>query len=154
VARHEVDLGEVDPIPRHAVRVVGVLLTLLLVPALVGFDAWPLTAWRLYSVSRTDTQTRYRVEVLTAPGEAEVVELIDLPLGHRNAAWALPGLPEASPERRENVCQALLAGARTVVDGAIGLSVVRLREHAVEDGDGWRVRIASREVLASCEGAR
>jgi hypothetical protein len=139
-----------DEVPRHAVGVVSALLTLLLVPALIGFDAWPLTAWRLYSVSRTDTQTRYRVEVTTTGGGTEVIELIDLPLGHRNAAWALPGLQDAPPGRRQEVCQALLEGARDVVDDPVGLTIVRVHERAVEDDGRWRVRIDEREVLDQC----
>jgi hypothetical protein len=153
VSRHDLDAGvggDLDEVPRIAKRVVAVLFTLLLVPALIGFDAWPLTAWRLYSVSRTDTQTRYYVEVQTAPGEAKLVELIDLPLGHRNAAWALPGLPDASPGRREAVCQALLEGARDVIEDPLGLTIVRVRERAVEEGGEWRVRVDEREVLDQC----
>ena len=32
-------------------RVVVIALVLLFLPGLIGFDAWPLTAWRLFSLA-------------------------------------------------------------------------------------------------------
>ena len=67
---------------------VAVLLVLLLVPGLIGFDVWPLTGWRLFSLARDGDQNEWALEALT-PAGIELVDLEDLPLAFRNAAWPL-----------------------------------------------------------------
>jgi hypothetical protein len=138
-----------DEIPRVARRVVTVLLVLLFVPAVVGFDAWPLTAWRLYSVSRDSTQTGYEVEAITA-GEETRVKLAELPLGYRNGEWALEGYAKKSAVRREELCQAFLTGVREDEPDASGVRIHRVEERLVRDSHGWRVELDRDEVLHEC----
>src|SRR3546814_14523051 len=72
--------------------VVGALV-LLLVPGVIGFDAWPLTAWRLFSLARDDDQTRWVLEAAISDGDARVVSLPALPPRYRNAEWPMAELP-------------------------------------------------------------
>src|SRR3546814_19860999 len=79
--------------------VVGALV-LLLVPGVIGFDAWPLTAWRLFSLARDDDQTRWVLEAEISDGAARVVSLEELPLRYRNAEWQMAELPDAGADQR------------------------------------------------------
>jgi len=111
---------------------VVVLLVLLAVPGVVGFDAWPLTGWRLFSLARDSTQSEWALDAET-PGGVRRVDLEELPLAFRNAAWPLDEARHASPARRSAICRALLDGVRDAMPDATGLAVVRLhREMTVE----------------------
>jgi len=67
--------GDVEPdaVPRSARGLVGALFVLLLVPGLVGFDLWPLTGWRLFSLARDDTQTLWVLEAVDGDGSSRLV---------------------------------------------------------------------------------
>jgi hypothetical protein len=136
--------------PPTSVRAfVGVLLVLLLVPGLVGFDAWPLTAWRLFSAARGDTQTRWEIEAVAADGTVTPVDLDDLPIAFRNAEWPLSNLGGAGEERRDEVCRSLLAGVAAELEGTEALRIVRNeRRQAERDGD-WVV-VEERQPFHAC----
>ncbi|MET0727916.1 MAG: hypothetical protein ABWZ76_06415 [Acidimicrobiales bacterium] len=142
-----------DPGPSAAARwLVTVTLVLLLVPGLVGFEAWPLTAWRLFSLAREDRQTQWLLEVVTGDGDARTVSLEELPLRYRHAAWPMAALPGASEGRREAVCQALLEPAADVVPGLSELRIVRDRQRLVEAEGEWVVT-HDPEVVHRCQRA-
>jgi hypothetical protein len=116
---------------------------------LIGFDAWPLTAWRLFSLARGDRQTEWVLEASTAAGPSRTLTLEDLPLRYRHAAWPMAGLPKASEARREDVCQALLEPSQSVVPGLVALSLVRDRQRMVHRGGEWVVT-HDPEVVHTC----
>jgi hypothetical protein len=109
------------------------LLLLLLVPGVIGFDAWPLTGWRLFSLSRDADQNEWMLEAIT-PAGLEVVDLEQLPLAYRNAAWPLDHSLRAGDARRAEICAALLEGVREAIPDATGLMVVRVARHMTDDG--------------------
>ena len=88
--------ADADRAPRGARVLVAALLVLLLVPGVVGFDLWPLTGWRLFSLSRDADQTRWVLEAVDATGDRRVVSLEELPLRYRHAEWPMAELPGAS----------------------------------------------------------
>lgn len=138
-----------DLIPRSAKWLVAVLLVLLLVPGIVGFDAWPLTGWRLFSMSRDATQNQWVVQAVAPDGEVTTVSLEELPLGYRHAEWPMAELPGASEAERQGICRAL-AGA--VVDVHPDTVEVRLAKDAKEmvEKDGEWVVEHDPEVVTSC----
>jgi hypothetical protein len=138
-----------DVVPRSARWLVGGLLVLLLVPGLIGFDAWPLTGWRLFSLARDEAQTRWVLEAVGADGNARVVSLEELPLGYRHAEWPLADLPGASTERREAVCQALLGAVVEVEPETAALRIARDRAELVERGGDWMV-VDDLETVHEC----
>jgi hypothetical protein len=138
-----------DVAPRSARWLVGALLVLLLVPGLIGFDAWPLTGWRLFSLARDETQIRWVLEAVGGDGHARVVSLEELPLGYRHAEWPLADLPGASVERREAVCQALLGAVVEVEPEATALRIARDGAELVERGGDWVV-VHDRETVHEC----
>jgi hypothetical protein len=130
-------------------RLVALALVLLLVPGLIGFEAWPLTAWRLFSLARTDRQTRWVLDAVDADGEAQRVSLEQLPLRYRHAEWPMAELPGASEERRDEVCDALLAAVVDAVPATVELRIVRDRQRLEDGDDGWVVR-SEPEVVHTC----
>jgi hypothetical protein len=129
-----------DAVPRSARWLVGVLLVLLLVPGLVGFDLWPLTGWRLFSLSRDATQTRWVLEAVDTDGSSRVVSLEELPLGYRHAEWPMAELPGSSTERRDDVCAALLDAVLDVDPSTAELRIARDHAELVQRGGEWEVR--------------
>lgn len=129
---------------------VATLLVLLVVPGVIGFDLWPLTGWRLFSLSRDRAQTEWALDVRVAGDERfEEIDLEQLPLAYRNAAWPLAELPGASPARQRAVCQALLRGVRDVMPEAEELALVRERRRMASADEPDIAE--DREVIERCE---
>ncbi|HEX5365160.1 MAG TPA: hypothetical protein VFW63_00650 [Acidimicrobiales bacterium] len=143
------DAGGGDGVPRVARLVVVALLVLLLVPGLVGFDAWPLTGWRLFSASRHATVTRWVVEATDATGDTRVVSLEELPLRDRHAEWQMAELPGAPARQREAVCRALAGEVHGVEPTAVELTIARDHARLVERGGTWST-VHDLEPFHSC----
>jgi hypothetical protein len=146
--------GLADPGPSPgARRLVVVALVLLLVPGVIGFEAWPMTAWRLFSLARGDHQTEWLVDAVTPDAGTRTVSLEELPLRYRHAAWPMAELPRASERRREDVCQALLDATLDVVPDLAELRIVRDRQRMVEQDGEWVVT-HDPEVIHTCSPGR
>lgn len=124
-------------------------LVLLLVPGLVGIDLWPLTAWKLFSLARTDRQTTWEVEAVDAGGRTTPVSLDGLPLGYQLAGWHLAQLPGADYTRRDAVCRTLLAAVAAEHPGVTDLYLARYDRQLVPNGGEWAV-YSVRQILHSC----
>lgn len=130
-------------------RLVMGALFFLLVPGIIGIDFWPLTAWRLFSLARTDVQTNWEIDAVDADGRATQVELGDLPPPYRLAEWPLAELETSSSLRRDAVCAALLEAAAKVRPGTAGLNIVRNDRWLVRRYGDWVVE-PDRLVFHSC----
>jgi hypothetical protein len=146
--------GVPDEAPRSARILVAILFVLLLVPGLIGFDAWPLTGWRLFSVSRGPEQTRWVIEAVDGDGAHRVVSLEEPPLRYRHAEWPMSELPGASEERRTAVCEALLTPVRHILPETRELVIARDHARLVEGDDGHWSTVHEIEPFHSCNGAR
>ena len=146
--------GDVEPdaVPRSARGLVGALFVLLLVPGLVGFDLWPLTGWRLFSLARDDTQTLWVLEAVDGDGSSRLVDVEELPLRYRHAEWPMADLPGASPARRQAVCEALLGAVVNVEPATAELRIARDRARLERGHGGWSV-IDDLEVIHTCRPA-
>jgi hypothetical protein len=140
---------EPDAVPPSARWLVGALLVLLLVPGLVGFDLWPLTGWRLFSLARDDTQTLWVLEAVDRDGSSRLVDVEELPLRYRHAEWPMADLPRASTARRQAVCEALLGAVVDVEPATAELRIARDRARLEEGDGGWSV-IDDLEVIHTC----
>jgi hypothetical protein len=141
--------GTADRAPRSARIFVAVLFALLLVPGVVGFDAWPLTGWRLFSVSRDADQTRWVIRATDEDGETRTVSLEELPLRYRHAEWPMSELPGASDDRRRAVCEALFEAVAASDPTTVELTIARDRARLVERGGEWVTEHAY-EPVAGC----
>jgi len=139
-----------DAVPRSARWLVGTLLVLLLVPGLVGFDAWPLTGWRLFSLARDETQTLWVLEAVDGGGSPRRVDLEELPLRYRHAEWPMADLPGASTARRQAVCEALLAAVVDVEPATAELRIARDAARLEERDGEWTV-VDDLEVVHACQ---
>jgi hypothetical protein len=148
------DAGEPDEAPRSARILVAILFVLLLVPGLIGFDAWPLTGWRLFSLSRGPEQTRWVIEAVDEDGSRRVVSLEELPLRYRHAEWPMSELPGASDARRTAVCEALLTPVLHILPDTRELVIARDHARLVEGDDGDWSTVHESEPFHSCNGAR
>jgi hypothetical protein len=138
-----------DRPPPAVRRFVLAIFVLLLVPGLIGFEAWPLTGWRLFSLARDDRQVRWEVDAITEQGTIETVDLDRLPLGFRLAEWPLATLPDAGEERRDEMCEALLEGVGEEIPGTVALRLVRNDRRLVERDGEWVV-VDDRELFQRC----
>jgi hypothetical protein len=127
-----------DEAPRSARVFVAILFVLLLVPGVIGFDLWPLTGWRLFSLSREAEQTRWVLQAVDEAGERDLVSLEELPLRFRHAEWPMAELPGASQARRDDVCEALLGPVVEARPGTVTLELARDHAELVETGGTWR----------------
>jgi hypothetical protein len=143
---------EQDAAPRSARWLVGALFVLLLVPGLIGFDAWPLTGWRLFSLARDDTQTLWVLQAVDEDGSSRLVDVEELPLRYRHAEWPMADLPGASTERRQAVCEALLGAVVDVEPATVELRIAR-DEAQLQERDGEWVVMDELEVLHTCRPA-
>lgn len=125
------------------------LLAVLAVPGIVGFELWPASGWRLFSLARDSTQTVWVLEAESSDGERRRVSLEELPVAYRLADWVLAELPRSSGERREEVCRALLDAAREVRGDVARFHIVRDRQRLERVSGGTR-RISDREPVHSC----
>jgi hypothetical protein len=139
-----------DAVPRSARWLVGALLVLLLVPGLVGFDAWPLTGWRLFSLARDETQTLWVLEAVDGDGSSRLVDVEELPLRYRHAEWPMADLSGASMERRQAVCEALLAAVVDVEPSTTDLRIARDAARLEERYGEWTV-VDDLEVVHACQ---
>ncbi len=141
-----------DAVPRSARWLVGALFVLLLVPGLVGFDAWPLTGWRLFSLARDETQTLWVLQAVDDDGSSRLVDVEELPLRYRHAEWPMAELPDASTARRQAVCEALLGAVVDVEPATAELRIARDRARLEERDGEWAV-IDDLEVIHTCTPA-
>jgi hypothetical protein len=116
---------------------VAALLVLLLVPAPIGVELWPLTRWRLFSLARDDDQTRWVLEAVDDGGARRIVSLEALPLGYRHAEWPMAELPGSSRARRDAVCGALVEAVVEVAPATVELAIARDHSRLVEDEGTW-----------------
>jgi hypothetical protein len=127
---------------------VALLFALLLVPGLIGFDYWPLTGWRMYSLSTRATRIDWGIEAHTPDGPVEIT-WPDLPLGYRLAAWPIATLPDAPQEQRQGMCLALLDAVRDAVPTTSSIALVRDRR-TLDADDGVTIE---RERIHECGAA-
>ncbi|MDD9371376.1 MAG: hypothetical protein PV358_14750 [Acidimicrobiales bacterium] len=126
-----------DTAPRSARILVAVLFVLLLVPGIIGFDLWPLTGWRLFSLSRGAEQSFWVLEAVDGDGERQLVSLEELPLRYRHAAWPIAELRGASAAERDALCQALLDPVVDMHPDTVELAIGHDHAELVEREGEW-----------------
>lgn len=132
VADRDLSAAHADGVPRRVRIWALAILSLVVVPGVIGFDLWPLTGWRMYSLSMSGTRESWGIEATTASGAVDVA-WVDLPLAYRLAAWPIAEIESASVARRDEVCQALFDVARDVVPGTTSLALVHDRSTFRDD---------------------
>lgn len=130
-------------------RLVVTALVLLLVPGIIGFDLWPLTAWRLFSLARTDLEPTWEIEAVDPQGGVTEIGLDTLPIGYQLAEWHMAELDNAPDSRRDDVCAAFLQIVSDDRPGTAQVNIVRNDRRLVRRNGSWIVD-PERRLFHSC----
>jgi hypothetical protein len=95
-----------DQAPRWARWFVAAYLAVSLVCGVAGFEAWPLTGWRLFADARQARQAGFQAVTVDAAGRQTPIPFRDLPAGYRGDVQVLKGFAGLPPARQAAVCQA------------------------------------------------
>lgn len=138
-ARGDAAAPDTGPAPPAVRRLLAIVFAALLIPGVVGFDLWPLTGWRLFSLALDDTAERWVIESVDEEGSSRLVSPEELPFGYRHAEWPMRSLPDASPERREAMCVALAAAVAEIDPGVVELRLAEDEPQLIETNGEWSV---------------
>jgi hypothetical protein len=92
--------------PRWARRFVAAYLAVFVVCGLAGFEAWPLTGWRLFADARQARQPGFQAVTVDRAGRETSIPFADLPAGYQGNVQVLKGFADLPPDRQAAVCQA------------------------------------------------
>ena len=101
-----------DRAPRWARWFAGVYLALFLVCGVAGFEAWPLTGWRLFADARPARQPGFQAVTVDGQDRETAIPFRDLPAGYRGDVQILRGFAALAPARQAAVCQAWASAVR------------------------------------------
>jgi hypothetical protein len=110
--------------------VVAFLATVVLCAALT-VEAWPFTAFHLFSHVREDRQTGWSAVAIDARGEARPYPLNQLSQGYRGFRFLLVGFDDRSSGEKDAICRTWVEGAPKL----IGLEATVVRLYALS----WRL---------------
>jgi hypothetical protein len=128
---------------------VAAYLAVFLVCGLAGFEAWPLTGWRLFADARQARQSGYQAVTVDRAGRETPVPFRDLPAGYQGNVQVLRDFMDLEPRRRLAVCR---AWADAVRDRGGEVAAVRVyqTETDVSRRVGDRGAPPSRTLRATC----
>jgi hypothetical protein len=137
--------------PGRLTKALVVASLILFVGLAVGrVEAWPFTAWRLFSERRGPVSTGYRAYAVSPAGEERRVGLGSLPLAYRQAGRLLLKFPRYDEREREGICEAIAEGARADGLRPSEIRIYRVVERSrIEDGEP--VKALARELRFSCD---
>ncbi len=136
--------------PRSTRAFVRTLLVIIVGFGLAGFEAWPLTSFRLFSTTRGTARTSYEAVTLDAAGHETPLGQSTLAFGYRLAEWPMSEIDGASESRRLALCDAIADGARSVGREVVDVRVEQVRERLVRRGNEWEIVRAEPEPVLEC----
>ena len=106
------DTPDPVPAPRWARWFVAVYLGLFVLCGVAGFEAWPLTGWRLFADARQARQPGFQAVTVDGAGRETPVPFRDLPAGYHGDVQVLKGFAGLTAARQAAVCQAWASAVR------------------------------------------
>jgi hypothetical protein len=92
--------------PAWTRRFVAVFLAAFVVCGVFGFEAWPLTGWRLFADARQPVQAAWQAVTVDAAGRETPVPFADLPAGFHGNVQVLKGFGGLGAGEQAAVCRA------------------------------------------------
>ena len=77
-----------------------------------GFEAWPLTGWRLFADARAARQVSWEAVTVDGAGRERPIPWNDLPVRFRGNVQVLRGFENLRPAKQVAVCAAWADGVR------------------------------------------
>lgn len=131
--------AEETTVPRRARIFVIVVLLVVAVPGFGGLEFWPVTGWKLFSTTRTETANRWVIEGVDEDGDSRIVDFGELPVAYSNSEWPLRSVGSGGTERSRELCRVLLDAVHERDPGVVELRIARDAQRLVPDGDAWAV---------------
>jgi hypothetical protein len=91
---------------------VAAYLAVFLVCGVAGFEAWPLTGWRLFADARQARQPGLQAVTVNRAGRETPVPFRELPAGFQGDVQVLKGFAGLPPQRQAAVCEAWATAVR------------------------------------------
>ena len=136
--------------PRFARPFVAVFLIAFVVCALATIEAWPLTAWRLFSHLRTQDQATWKATVVDRDGVEHDYPLGALPQGYRGFGFLMNEFVSDSPARQAELCDTWRSGADELLGfEARSVRIYQLRSD-LSERDGDRAVAPLRTLMYTC----
>lgn len=129
-----------DPsVPARARALVWSVIAVVAVAGFLGLELWPVTGWKLFSVSRTEMANRWVIEGVYDDGDSRIIDFGELPVAYSNSEWPLRSVGSGGTERSRALCRVLLDAAHDRDPDLVGLRIARDSQRLVPDGDEWTV---------------
>jgi hypothetical protein len=124
--------------PRYARPFVAAFLAALVICALATIEAWPLTAWRLFSHLRTDEQTAWSATAVDRLGREHDYPLGHSPDGYRGFIFLMAGFGSRSPAEQRELCDTWRDATSELLGFEARAMRIYQREWRLSDRDGDR----------------
>ena len=138
------------PAPRFARTFVAVYLVAFVICAIATIEAWPLTAWRLFSHARTDQQTAWSATAVDAQGREHEYPLGRSDMGYRGFIFLMNGFAERSRAEQLELCDTWREGT----DRFLGFDAAEVRiyfsEWQLSDREGDRAVRGEPQLRYTC----
>jgi hypothetical protein len=117
--------------------------------AVAKVEAWPFTAWRLFSERRGPVSVAPRPYAVAPDGTETAINLGALPVAYRQVNRLLVKFGSYSERERRDLCDGLGHGERAAGHDVTGIRIYRVtsRSH-IEDGEP--VTRSTRKLLYTC----
>jgi len=122
-------------VPAWTRAFVAVFLAAFIVCGVGGIELWPLTGWRLFSVSRQRLDVGWSAMTVDMRGREAPLPLGRMPISYRGAALLVGRFARMKDADREALCEVLVAGANRVGARAVSLRIYRVEvDHSIRSG--------------------
>jgi hypothetical protein len=136
--------------PRFARPFVAVFLLAFVICALATIEAWPLTAWRLFSHLRTAEQVTWSATAVDRQGRERPYPLGGLPQGYRGFGFLMNDFASQSPARQRELCDTWRLGIGDLLGfEARAVRIYQLRS-SLSERDGERGEPPKRTLMYTC----
>ena len=138
------------PVPRYARPFVAVYLVAFVICALATIEAWPLTAWRLFSHLRTENQTAWSATAVDAQGREHEYPLGRLGSGYRGFIFLMNGFADRSPVEQRELCDTWREGTSSLLGFEAHEVRIYFAEWSLADREGDRAPRGEPELRYTC----
>ncbi|HZD02625.1 MAG TPA: hypothetical protein VFA46_21280 [Actinomycetes bacterium] len=140
-----------QPVGRWTRCFVWAYLAAFVIAGLAGFEAWPLTGWRLFADARTARQLSWEAATVDAAGREQPIPFSDLPVRYQGNVQVLKGFPSLPQSEQAAVCHAWADAVRQRGGDVREVRIYR-REVDVARRAGRRGAPPHRTLRYTCRG--